>query len=157
MNPPDDRHEPALDDESAGLVAAALAPLPADPAADARIKRRLLQRIATASTDRHLTLQPQDGAWQPFGAGIQMKVLHEAEGVMSYLLRFEPGASLPPHRHPIDEECMVLEGEVVIGELRVRAGGFHLGRKDVLHDRLSSDTGALIFLRGAVPEIALAL
>ena len=52
---------------------------------------------------------------------------------------------------------MVLEGEVRIGELRVGAGGFHLGRQGVLHDRLHSETGALIFLRGGTPDIALAL
>jgi hypothetical protein len=38
----------------------------------------------------------------------------------------------------------------------VAAGGFHLGRQGVLHDRLCSQDGALIYLRGAVPEAALA-
>ena len=76
---------------------------------------------------------------------------------MSYLLRLAPGAALPAHRHPVDEECVVLEGEVQIGTLRVGAGGFHLGRKDVLHDRLCSAGGALIFLRGAIPEADLAV
>jgi len=88
---------------------------------------------------------------------VRIKVLHEAAGVMSYLLRLAPGASLPAHRHPVDEECVVLEGEVQIGSLRVAAGGFHLGRRDVLHERLESAGGALNFLRGAVPEANLAL
>jgi len=145
---------PALDGASAGLIAEAFGAEPLDPAASARIKKRLLQRIAAESTPRHLTRPAGDDGWQPFGDGLAVKVLHEAGGVMSYFVRLAPGAALPAHRHPIDEECVVLEGEVQIGDLRVAAGGFHLGRQDVLHDRVRSDGGALIFLRGAAPELA---
>lgn len=155
--PPDG---PVLDADLIDSIGAALEPGPADaldPATQARIKRRLLQRIAAASTERHLTLADVAAGWQPFGAGVSLKVLHESGGVMSYLLRLAPGAALPAHRHPVDEECVVLEGEIRIGELRVRAGGFHLGRKDVLHDRLQTEAGALIYLRGAVPEATLAV
>jgi quercetin dioxygenase-like cupin family protein len=153
MKHPHDDAAPALDEADAALIAAAIAPEPLGAAAHARIKRRLLQRIAADSTPRHLTVQPGPAGWQPFGAGVQLKVLHEAGGVMSYLVRLAPGAALAAHRHPIDEECVVLEGEVVIGELRVGAGGFHLGRREVLHDHVRSDGGALIFLRGAPPEL----
>lgn len=156
MNSPEPAPAP-LDDDLAGLIAGALDAEPLDAAANARVKRRLLQRIAADSTGRHLTLQPGQGDWQRFGDGLTLKVLHERDGIMSYLVRLAPGASLPAHRHPVDEECVVLEGEVAIGELRVAAGGFHLGRAGVLHDRLRSDGGALIFLRGAVPEPVLAI
>jgi anti-sigma factor ChrR (cupin superfamily) len=150
--------ETVLDDTLvARLAEAVAADAPLDAATQARIKRRVLQRIAADNTPRHLTQQPGETGWQPFGDGVRIKVLHEAGGIMCYLLRLAPGASLPAHRHPVDEECVVLEGEVQIGSLRVAAGGFHLGRKDLLHDRLASAGGALIYLRGAVPEAALAL
>jgi len=155
LHPPN-RDAPALADDVIELLAGAIDAEPLDPAAQSRIKSKLFQRIAADSTGRHLTLQPADGDWQPFGRGVQLKLLHEAGGVMSYLLKLAPGAALPAHRHPVDEECVVLEGEVQIGELRLPAGGFHLGRKDVPHDRLRSETGALIYLRGAVPEATLA-
>lgn len=155
--PPD---EPVLDADLLARIGGALEPAPEDAldaATQERIKRKLLRRIAAASTDRHLTLADVAAGWQPFGTGVSLKVLHESGGVMSYLLRLAPGAALPAHRHPVDEECVVLEGEIRIGELRVRAGGFHLGRQGVLHDRLESEDGALIYLRGAVPEPSLAL
>lgn len=152
--------EHALDPDVADLIAGAFEPEPPadalDEAAKARIKRRLLQRIAADSTGRHVTHQAAEG-WQPFGAGVQIKVLHESGGVMSYLLRLAAGAALPPHRHPVDEECVVLEGEVRIGSLKLGAGGFHLGRQGVLHDALRSEHGALIYLRGAIPDAALAV
>lgn len=146
----------ALDADLVAALDALREPAP-DPEAERgreRVRRRLLPRIAADSTERHLTLPAAGAGWQPFGAGLTIKVLNEADGVMSYLLRLAPGAALPPHRHPIDEECVVLEGEVCIGALRIGPGGYHLGRRDVLHDRLHSPGGALIFLRGAVPEPA---
>jgi anti-sigma factor ChrR (cupin superfamily) len=147
----------ALAPELVALLGAAIAPEPLAAASQARVRRRLLRRVAADSTDRHLTLAAGEGGWQPFGDGLTIKVLHESGGIMSYLLRLAPGAGLPAHRHPVDEECVVLEGEVRIGSLCLQGGGFHLGRQDVLHDDLHSPTGALIFLRGAVPEAALAL
>jgi anti-sigma factor ChrR (cupin superfamily) len=150
-DPTDDDTAPAIDADVAALLDTAIGAVPLGPEPHARIRRRLLRRIAADATPRHRTLEAGQGLWEPFGSGVQIKVLHAAPDVMSYLLRLAPGASLPPHRHPVDEECVVLEGEIHIGALRFGAGSFHLGRKDVLHDRLSTEHGALIYLRGAPP------
>jgi anti-sigma factor ChrR (cupin superfamily) len=147
----------AIDADLLAQMDDALLAEPLDAATQARIKQKLLRRIAQTSSAQHLTVMAGDEGWQPFAQGIRIKVLHEAAGVMSYLLRLAPGAVLPAHRHPIDEECVVMEGEMQVGGLRIGAGGFHLGRKDLAHDQLHSPTGALIFLRGAVPDAALAL
>jgi quercetin dioxygenase-like cupin family protein len=129
--------------------------LPPDPplaAGRARgIKSRLLQRVAD-SDGTHLTIHDAEGQWQPFLAGVLIKVLHEHDGVLSYLLRLAPGARLPAHRHPIDEECIVLDGRLRVGtKLEVGPGGYHLAHRGSLHAAISTDTGATVFLRGAVP------
>ncbi len=131
-----------------------LRPEPAEPSSRAvrALKRRLLERVADADTS-HVTVAAHDGDWQPFTDGVQIKVLRESEGVLSYLLKFAPGASLPAHRHPVDEECLVLEGVLRVGSsIEVGAGGYHLAHRGALHATVRSDTGATIFLRGAVPE-----
>lgn len=153
-HPPPEPLEPVLDDDTlTWLDASVSASTPGDRLSIARVRRRLLARIAEDQRARHLTVTADEGQWQPFGAGLSIKVLHEAGGIMSYLVRLAPGASLPPHRHPVDEECVVLEGSLRIGELDVAAGGFHLGRQDVLHMPIVSEHGALIFLRGAAPAL----
>lgn len=151
-------------DERTLLDADILAALGSDPPevalsseTAARIKHRLLERVAQSQSG-HLTVHAGVGGWKPFSAGVSIKVLHRDGGIMSYLLKLAPGAQIAPHRHPVDEECVVLEGRLRIGdELVVEAGGFHLAHRDALHGVISSDDGATIFLRGAAPHAALVI
>lgn len=116
------------------------------------IRRRLMERVADADAT-HLTIAADEGEWQPFLDGVQIKVLREQAGVLSYLLRLEPGATLPPHRHPQDEECIVIEGGLRVGtNTAFGPGSYHLAHGGALHPTISTDTGATIFLRGAVPQ-----
>ncbi len=143
-----------LDDDLLEAIAADTLCEPVPAGLSSRVRHRLLERISQGES-RHLTVQPSEDTWQAFQDGVMIKVLHEADGVMSYLLRLAAGAVLPAHRHPVDEECVVLEGSVRIGtQLVVGAGGFHLARKDALHAPITSDEGATIFLRGASPHPA---
>ena len=129
-------------------------PAPGSAAQARAIRRRLLERVADDDSS-HLTIDGEQGEWQPFLDGVAIKVLREHGGVLSYLLRLEPGATLPPHRHPHDEECIVLEGRLQMGSLiEIGPGGYHLAHSGALHATIRTETGATIFLRGAVPEAA---
>lgn len=111
-----------------------------------------MERVADADCT-HLTIAGGNGAWQPFLDGVRIKVLREQAGVLSYLLRLEPGARLPPHRHPQDEECIVIEGHLRVGTgTAFGPGSYHLAHGGALHATISTETGATIFLRGAVPQ-----
>ena len=125
---------------------------PATPAQARAIRRRLLERLAETDGS-HLTVPAGAAGWQAFGDGVQIKVLHERDGILSYLLKLAPGARLDAHRHPLDEECVVLEGRLKVGSrLEVCPGGYHLARAGSLHASISTETGATIFLRGAEPH-----
>ncbi|WP_374669972.1 cupin domain-containing protein [Ramlibacter sp.] len=124
---------------------------PPPPARARAMRHRLLARVADADAT-HLTIDAQDGEWQPFLPGVRIKVLREQAGVLSYLLELQPGASLPPHRHRVDEECVVVSGRIRVGtQHAVQSGGYHLAHAGALHAQVHTDTGALIFLRGAIP------
>jgi quercetin dioxygenase-like cupin family protein len=126
--------------------------MPADSARARSIRRRLMERVADAD-DTHLTIADDEGEWQPFLEGVWIKVLREQGGVLSYLLRLEPGARLPPHRHPLDEECIVIEGSLRVGtRTGIGRGSYHLAHGGALHATIRTETGATIFLRGAVPQ-----
>ena len=126
---------------------------PCDTPSPARsIRQRLLERVADADLS-HLTIAAEAGEWQPFLDGVAIKVLREDAGVLSYLLRLEPGAALPPHRHPLDEECVVLDGCLQVGTtVEIGPGGYHLAHAGALHPTIRTATGATLFLRGAEPH-----
>jgi anti-sigma factor ChrR (cupin superfamily) len=141
-----------LDDDILRALTNAQRAVEGEGAVLARVRSRLMKRIANDSVPHHTSLHADAGRWHDLLPGIQRKVLHEQDGVMSYLLKFAPGAVLPAHRHPMDEECMVIEGVLRIGELVLPAGSYHRVRKDVLDADSTSEGGAVIFLRGAVPK-----
>ena len=72
-------------------------------------------------------VDPEQLPWQPSQfEKIQMKVLYrnEAAGEMTVLLKWEPGATLPFHRHPEIEQSWVLEGSFYDHDGICRAGQF---------------------------------
>ena len=159
MNPPDPMNPADTPDQPLVLDADLLAEFEAAHGADsvpqdvaARIKLRLFQRIAAA--DKHLVAIPADAdTWKPFLPGVSIKVLHRHADMMSYLLRMAPGSVIPAHRHPHEEECVVLEGSIHIGDVRLTAGGFLLVHEGVLHgDLIAEAEGATLYLRGARPR-----
>jgi hypothetical protein len=147
-----DEHDPPLDPGLIGALGRAQQPHDAPGGTLERVRAQLIKRIAAASVPHHLAVHADEGGWRALLPGIERKVLHEEAGVMSYLLRFAPGAVLPAHRHPVDEECVVLSGVLRIGPLVLPAGSYHRVRAGVLDADSTSDEGAVIFLRGATPH-----
>jgi len=84
--------------------------------------------------------------------GVTMKPLSQdrASGRRTMLVRLTPGATFRPHGHDLDEECLVLEGELRFGDLILRAGDFHLARKGHHHPLASSPSGCLLYISGAL-------
>jgi quercetin dioxygenase-like cupin family protein len=149
MTPPD---EPlALDADLRAAIDDALVPQTVDAEVAARIKRRLLDRIAVEA-GLQVAVPADGGAWRPFVPGVEIKVLHRNGETLSYLLRMAPGSELPNHRHPRDEECVVVEGRVEMGGMSFGPGGYLMERAGTLHAPLRTVDGALLFLRGATPR-----
>jgi len=146
---PTDPIPPALAARLADALAADPAAPKLDPVDAATMRERLMKRVRASQS--LTTIQPSDGEWEPFSPKVLIKVLRRDVHTQSYLLKLEPGASVLPHVHGEDEECMVLEGEVRIGGLRVTAGAYHLAPRGVPHEPITTETGALLFLRGAIP------
>jgi len=124
----------------------------ASPGMASAIERRLLERVADAD-ESHLTIAADSGDWKPFTPGLAVEVLHEQGGVLSYLLRLHPGACLLPHRHLIDEECIVIQGRLRVDtHTEIGPGDYHLAHRGALHPSIVALEGETVFVRGAVPE-----
>jgi quercetin dioxygenase-like cupin family protein len=99
-----------------------------------------------------LTVPADQGVWEFSSPGVYRKLLHvdAAAGWQAFLVKIEPGASVPPHDHPILEECLVLEGEFELAGEIVRKGDLHLGFAGRDHGAIASPSGALLYIRAAL-------
>lgn len=121
-----------------------------DEALVARVRAALMDAVTRKTGALHHTVRAGGGEWQQVAPGVQRKLLWERGEAESCLLRLAPGTSFPPHNHPVDEECVVLEGSLQIGsDLVLRQGDFHVGLNGVEHETVSTRDGCLCFLRTA--------
>jgi quercetin dioxygenase-like cupin family protein len=129
----------------------AVAPVELAPARKAALRDRILKRVRSEKSvplQSHLTVHFSNDGWIDVMPLIEMKTLFESDSGKGVLFRFQPGARLPAHEHGTDEECVVLEGELCIGDdMVVRGGDFHLARRGIPHGDLTSPTGALFYIR----------
>lgn len=120
------------------------------PGGFAAIEALLDNQAHGSRTDDLIIVRESDGEWRPLLRGVTKKTLfiNRPEAVETFLLRLEPGASLPAHGHRSTEECLVLEGEITIGQDRFGVGDFQVALPDVRHLPILSETGAVLFIRG---------
>jgi len=95
-----------------------------------------------------VTISAADGVWETIADGVESKTLYRDGDMVSRFIRLQPGAGLPAPRSDGDEECMMLEGDAYFGDRLVCAGDFHLTRVGCEQAALTSDHGALLFVRG---------
>ncbi len=143
--------DPDHPDESKAVESALLRELePLAPSAAQRsgMRTRIFQRVHASITTEtaRVTIRSEQGAWHTLNPGVRAKTLDATH--RAFILDLAPGASLPMHRHHEDEECIVLRGTANLGTLTVSAGDYHLARSGSRHGRISSTTGALLYLRG---------
>lgn len=92
-------------------------------------------------------VRPQDLEWSETQfEKVWIKVLYEdrAKGESTVLIKLEPGAHLPFHKHPELEQAYVLEGSMYDHDGVCRAGEY-VWRKPGSYHENRSDTGAVIF------------
>lgn len=95
------------------------------------------------------TVRPNDGLWEDIAPGIARKIVHQDTGGhgVSYFLRIEAGAVLPEHGHPGDEHCVVLEGELRVGDTIFGPGSFQYAARGHDHPSITAVTAAIVFIR----------
>jgi anti-sigma factor ChrR (cupin superfamily) len=91
-------------------------------------------------------VDPSAMEWRPSQfKGIQIKVLYENKeaGEMTCLLKWEPGATLPMHKHPEIEQSFVLEGSFYDHDGICKAGEYVWRQPGSFHET-HSDEGAVL-------------
>ncbi len=90
-----------------------------------------------------------DGLWKDGPIpGVKFQMLHydKKAGLLTQLVKLEPGAIFPPHRHGAAEQCLVLDGKVSIGTLKLSKGDFNLAHPGTDHGEMTTEEGCLLLL-----------
>ncbi|WP_374432585.1 cupin domain-containing protein [Inhella sp.] len=118
---------------------------------------RLYWREHGAAGPFHAPAVPQlhtPQAWQPLRPGVEICPLHGEGAAVSLLARFAAGGRVPGHPHGLDEECLMVEGELFLDDLLLPEGGFQFAPAGSLHGDLFADAPCLLFFHGAIDPAA---
>lgn len=134
-------------------LAAGIAPAELSAADRASMHERILQRIQQDAPEGTFTVRAADMQWVNAGPGVEVKVLRKdlERNDQTVLIRMQPGSVVVGHRHTQEEECLILEGEVFIGNYRLSAGDMHVARPGVVHAPIRAPHGALLMIRSEMP------
>ena len=100
-------------------------------------------------------VDPQQLDWRPSQFdGIEIKVLYQdsERGEMTCLLRWQPGTTLPFHKHPEIEQSYVISGSFSDHDGLCRAGEFVWRRPGSMHETHSAE-GCVILAIYRKPNI----
>jgi quercetin dioxygenase-like cupin family protein len=117
----------------------------------ALLQERLARRIAEETGAKPVlppVAQWSEPEWQRVAPKICVKVLakDEASGMVSMLVRLDPGGEYPPHDHAGVEELHLLEGELWIDERRLLPGDYNHAVPGTGDKRVYSETGCMCVL-----------
>lgn len=87
-------------------------------------------------------------AWHRFRNGVSCRLMGPPGQPGPYLLHLAPGCRVPVHRHRRDEECLMLAGEMYVGDQLLLAGDFQVAKAGGVHRSIETDRGALVLVHG---------
>lgn len=113
--------------------------------------QKIQMRIEESDHADSMTLRADAGRWKKIGPGVECKLLYsdKASGARSLMMRLAPGAIYPAHDHSSLEECVIVEGDMIVGDLQLHAGDYHVVQAGTRHGEVTSQNGGVVFLRYA--------
>jgi anti-sigma factor ChrR (cupin superfamily) len=128
---------------------------------DAEVPDCLLEKIEMkiAETGVELpgtvTVRAGAGEWIEVSPGLKIKIMNriEAANRQTFMAWLQPGAEYVDHDHDQDEEIYMIEGDLIIGDLVLNAGDFHVARAGRYHPVHRTRTGCLCLISQAISPI----
>jgi anti-sigma factor ChrR (cupin superfamily) len=146
-------NKPIIDAAVAAALAQAIAPAELSQTERRAMHDRILARIHAPPPPLTQTIRATEMSWVSAGPGVEVMVLRSSDerNDQTVLIRMQPGSVVVGHRHTQEEECLILEGEVFIGEHRLMRGDMHVAHPGAVHEPIRAPHGALLLIRSERP------
>ena len=104
---------------------------------------------STGSAQGEAPPEKSPKAWSTLAPGVTGLVLHydHLVGSMVYIARLEPGARCPTAEEGSPEDCLLVSGDLSLGDVTLRAGDDHHSPTSVIHGGGSTESGAVMLIR----------
>ena len=147
-----DRREAAIAEMTEIIVSFGLAATTAVKPPPA-LRDRLLGRLQQSPGPGLFSKRAQDqGPWRPTanpGVFFKKLMFDKSTGLMTMLVKMEPGARLGEHIHRLAEQCLILEGDLRYnGDKVYRAGDFTWAEAGTIDPALYTVEGNLLLIVG---------
>lgn len=107
-------------------------------------------QTAFGSVHTSITVPASADGWEALRPGVTLKPLFGAGERVSMLARLDKGGSVPAHAHACAEECLMLEGDMFLGDVLLLEGEYQWAPAGSNHELLHSDAGCVLFIHGTV-------
>ncbi len=146
---------PVLDAAVLNTLAEAIKPSALSAERKESMRIRLLSRLHAPAPKGTRTIRTDERPWIRIDPLIEIKVLRKdlENNSQTSLWRLQPGAVIIGHSHTQEEECLILSGELYVGDHCVKQGDLHIASPGCTHSDITSKIGALFLIRGEIAEL----
>jgi len=150
-------------DAMRGIVDQLAFPAAAEPGLDVQDRRigpvhRPLGVEPRAQRPSFSFVREQEKRWtatEILGVEVRILFMDPEGGRVTKLVRMGPGVSYPTHRHGGPEECYVVSGDLLVGNVALRAGDYQRAEEDTVHAVQSTREGCLLFIVSSMGDEAI--
>jgi anti-sigma factor ChrR (cupin superfamily) len=111
-------------------------------------------RLSTSQVELPGTITRRHGSgeWIDMSPGLKIKVMHEIPRLkrFTFMAWLQPNAEYADHDHEQDEEIYMIEGELIIGDIILKPGDFHIAKAGKHHPVHRTMTGCICLITQAM-------
>jgi anti-sigma factor ChrR (cupin superfamily) len=103
---------------------------------------------APAPPSQSRSVRLNEGKWSQFADGVFIKTLFvdQGRGTITSLVKLEPGARFPPHRHLGIEESIIIEGDCHVNGQVLRPGDYRCADAGTIDSDLTTEHGTVFMI-----------
>jgi anti-sigma factor ChrR (cupin superfamily) len=103
---------------------------------------------SASPSQQSLTVRLNEGKWRQFADGVFIKTLFvdRDRGTVTSLVKLEPGARFPQHRHLGIEQSLIIEGDCRVNDQVLTPGDYRCAEAGTIDTDLTTEHGTVFMI-----------